>query len=252
MVGGDVMLRVEDVAREFGGVRAVDGVSLTIRPGTVHSVIGPNAAGKSTLFNLISGELAPTRGRIVLEGRDITGLAPHRVARAGIGRCFQRNYTFPKLAVSENVWAAAFAHAPLGWRSLLRPIDGLPVVGSRVEKVLDEVGLSHKTNAPAATLSHGQHRMLEVAMALAGQPRLLLLDEPTQGLSPAATQQMVSLLQRLAAQYTILLIEHKMDVVMSISHRVSVMHLGQVIAEGTPNEIREDDAARRAYLGMRA
>lgn len=251
MVGEGVMLRLEDVHREFGGVRAVDGVSLEVRSGTVHSIIGPNAAGKSTLFNLISGEIAPTRGRILLDGRDITGLAPHRVARSGIGRCFQRNFTFPKLAVSENVWAAAFAHAPLDWRSLVRPMDRAPAVRARVHEVLAEVGLAHKIDAPAATLSHGQHRMLEVAMALAGRPRLLLLDEPTQGLAPAATLQMVNLLQRLAVEYTILLIEHKMDVVMSISHRVSVMHLGCVIAEGSPDEVRGNDAVRRAYLGMR-
>jgi len=245
------ILRTDDLVCDFGSLRAVDHVSLAVAPGGVHCVIGPNAAGKSTLFNLISGEVPATAGRVVFEGRDVTGLPPHRLPHVGIARCFQRNTLFPRFTVFENVWVAAFARAGARAPAFVRRVGEFGGLGERVRGIIAEVGLEAKTEARAETLSHGQQRLLEIALGLAGAPKLLLLDEPTQGLSPEATRRMTQLVRRLAGRYTILLIEHKMDVVMSISDWITVMSFGQVIAAGAPEEIRRDPAVRRAYLGAR-
>lgn len=248
-MSGDWLLRTEGLTCDFGRLRAVDGVSLSVAPGAVHALIGPNAAGKSTFFNLISGEIPPTAGRVYFHGRDITGLASHRIPHLGIARCFQRNTLFDKLTVFENVWVAAFSRSaprPLGF---LKRVSDFRETCDRAREIIAEVGLEPKAGERAETLSHGQQRALEVAIALAGAPTILLLDEPTQGLAPDATQRMTQIIRRLAGRYTILLIEHKMHVVMSISQRVSVMHFGQIIAEGGPDEIRRNEAVRKAYLG---
>jgi branched-chain amino acid transport system ATP-binding protein len=245
------LFHTEALTRDFGGLRAVDGVSLTVHAGTVHSLIGPNAAGKTTFFNLVAGEIPPTSGRVYFQGREMTGLPAHRVAHVGIARCFQRSTLFPKLSVFDNVWAAAFSRSRPGRLSFLRHRTAFPEIAERVRSTVAEVGLEAKLHEPAETLSHGQQRALEAAVALGGSPTLLLLDEPTQGLAPEATQQMTELIRRLAGRYTILLIEHKMHVVMSISDRVSVMHFGQIIAEGAPDDIRRNETVQRAYLGLR-
>ena len=250
-MSGDGILRTDGLTRDFGALRAVDEVSLTVAAGAIHSVIGPNAAGKSTFFSMIAGEIRPTAGRVYFQGQDITALPPHRVPHLGIARCFQRSSLFPKLSVFENVWLAAFARSAPGALDYLRRVGDLGETGERARRIVAEVGLEAKLLARAETLSHGQQRMLEVAIGLAGAPSLLLLDEPTQGLAPEATRSMTALIQRLAGRYTILLIEHKMDIVMSISQRITVMHFGQVIAEGAPDEIRRNDAVRKAYLGFR-
>ena len=248
---GDWLLRTERLTCDFGGLRAVDGVSLSVASGTVHSLIGPNAAGKTTFFNLVSGEIAPTDGCVYFKGQDITGLPSHRVPHVGIARCFQRTNIFPKLTVFENVWVAAFSRSTPGALGFLRRVRDFGGIGDRVREIVAQVGLEEKLSERAETLSHGQQRALEVAIALAGSPTLLLLDEPTQGLAPEATVRMTQLIQRLAGQYTILLIEHKMHVVMSISEQISVMHFGQIIAEGGPDEIRQNEAVHKAYLGGR-
>ena len=245
------LLRIEGLTCDFGGLRAVDSVFLTVAHGTVHSLIGPNAAGKTTLFNLISGEIPPTAGRMYFNDRDITGLPSHRIPHVGIARCFQRNNTFPKLTVFENVWVAAFSRSTPGALGFLRRVSDFGAICEKAREIIAQVGLEQKSAEPAETLSHGQQRALEVAVALAGAPTLLLLDEPTQGLAPEATRRMTQLIQRLAGRYTILLIEHKMHVVMSISERISVMHFGQIIAEGGPDEIRQNPAVQKAYLGVR-
>lgn len=246
------LLRTEGLTCDFGGLRAVDHVSLAVEPGGVHSLIGPNAAGKTTFFNLVSGELKPTAGRVSFQGQDITGLPPHRIPHVGIARCFQRSSLFPKLSVLQNVWVAAFCRArPGGGVTFLRRVSDFPELGGQARRLVADVGLEPKLDAPAETLSHGQQRALEVAIALAGNPTFLMLDEPTQGLAPEATQRMTELIRRLAERYAILLIEHKMHVVMSISRRISVMHFGRIIAEGTPDEIRGSEAVQRAYLGAR-
>ncbi len=245
------LLRVEGLSRDFGGLRAVDSVSMTVERGTVHALIGPNAAGKTTLFNLLSGEIPPTAGHVWFEGREVTGLPSHRIPHLGIARCFQRNNLFPKLSVLENVWVAGFSRSRPSPLAFLKRVADFAGIRDRAHAIIADVGLDAKAGAPAETLSHGQQRALEVAIALAGQPVFLLLDEPTQGLAPEATARMTQLIQRLARRYTILLIEHKMHVVMSISDRISVMHFGRIIAEGRPDDIRRNADVQRAYLGVR-
>jgi branched-chain amino acid transport system ATP-binding protein len=250
-MSGQALLRTERLTCDFGALRAVNGVSLSVAAGTLHSVIGPNGSGKTTLFNLISGELRPTAGRVHFEGRDVTGLPSHRLPHLGLARCFQRTNVFPRLSVYDNVWVAAFSRRTPDALGFLRRASAFADVDTDVRRILDEVGLAHKRGARAETLSHGQQRALEVGVTLASSPRLVLLDEPTQGLAPEATQQMTRLVQSLAGRYTILLIEHKMRIVMSISHRISVMAFGELIAEGTPDEVRENRLVQRAYLGAR-
>jgi len=250
-VSDGALLRTERLTCDFGALRAVNRVSLDVRAGTLHSVIGPNGSGKTTLFNLMCGEIVPTDGRVYFEGRDVTGLPSHRLTHLGLARSFQRTNVFGKLTAYENVWAAAFARRTPGALGFLRRASEFSEVDEEARRILGEVGLAHKLTARAETLSHGQQRALEVGVTLASSPRLLLLDEPTQGLAPEATQQMTRLVQSLVGRYTILLIEHKMRIVMSISDRISVMAFGELIAEGTPDEVRENRDVQRAYLGVR-
>jgi branched-chain amino acid transport system ATP-binding protein len=241
-------LRAEDVTKVFGALAAVNRVTLAVETGTLHSVIGPNGAGKTTLFNLLTGQVQPTSGRILFDGRDITGTPPHGIAHLGIARSFQRTNVFPALTVLDNVWVAAFARG--SWKGLAwRRADHDPGLAERARRALSEVGLEAKAQWPAREISHGEQRQLELAIALAATPRLLLLDEPAAGLAPEETRRMVELIRRLKGRYTIVLIEHKMDVIMTISDRISVMHFGAIIAEGTPAEIQRNVDVRRAYLG---
>ena len=242
------LLRTEGLTKAFGALQAVAGVDLAVEAGALHSVIGPNGAGKTTLFNLITGELTPLAGRILLADQDITGRPPHAMPGLGIARSYQRNNLFPNLTVAQNVWTAAFARARHGlrlWRSAATFAD----VAGTVTGALAEVGLAGLAGRKARELSHGDQRLLEVALALASRPRLLLLDEPTSGLSPEETRRMMGFVRTLRQRYTILLIEHKMDLVMAVSDRVTVMHFGRVLAEGHPAEIQRNPEVRRAYLG---
>jgi branched-chain amino acid transport system ATP-binding protein len=243
-----VLLRTEGLTRAFGALRAVDGVDLAVEAGALHAVIGPNGAGKTTLFNLVTGEVPPSAGRIMLDGRDITGRPPHAMPRLGIARSFQRNNLFPSLTVAQNVWTAAFARLRPGFHCW-RPVAAFPDVREAVAAALGEVGLGSRAGQRARELSHGDRRLLEVAIALAIAPKLLLMDEPTSGLSPEETRRMMELIRALRGRYTILLIEHKMDLVMSVSDRITVMHFGSVLAEGVPAEIQANPEVRRAYLG---
>ena len=243
------LLETKDLRKSFGALDAVDGVSLAIEPGALHSIIGPNGAGKTTLFNLLTGTMAPTSGRIVFDGRDITGTPAHRVAHLGLARSFQRTNVFPAFSLFDNVWIAAFACAP-SWRGLAwRRSDRYPEVEARARAALADVGLADQAAKPVREVSHGEQRQLELAIALAAAPRVLLLDEPAAGLSPEETQRLVALVRALKGRYTIVLIEHKIDIIMSVSDRISVMHLGRLIAEGPPSEIQRDPEVRRAYLG---
>ena len=245
------LLECHALSKNFDAVAAVVDVNLEVTEGSVHSIIGPNGAGKTTFFNLISGEVPPTAGRVYFKGQDITGLPSHRIPHLGIARCFQRTNIFPKLTVFENVWVAMFSLSNSGALDLIKRVSDFGEIGDKTREIISELGLEEKLTERAETLSHGQQRALEVAIALAGAPTLILLDEPTQGLAPEATQQMTQLIQRLAGRYTILLIEHKMHVVMAISHWISVMHFGQIIAEGGPDKIRQNEAVQKAYLGGR-
>lgn len=243
------ILECRGVSKNFGGVQAVANVYLQVQEGHIHSIIGPNGAGKSTFFNLIAGALPLSAGTVHFRGRDITHAAPHDLPHMGISRCFQLTNVFPKLSVFENVWAALFARRNGGPMDFLKRYAHFREINAKTEEIIEEVGLAHKLNDPAETLSHGQSRMLEVAITLAGLPTLMLLDEPTQGLAPEASHEMTDLIKRLAGRYTILLIEHKMHIVMEISDVISVLNLGQIIAEGTPDEIQRNKLVQDAYLG---
>jgi branched-chain amino acid transport system ATP-binding protein len=247
------LLELIGVRRHFGAVAAVAGVDLRVDEGVLHTIIGPNGAGKTTLFNCITGELEPSAGRIVFDGRDITGAPPHRLPALGIARSFQRTSVFSSLTVAQNVWTAIYGTgAGRGWGAALGAADGDPALRDMIGEALAQVGLERRADQPAEELSHGDQRLLDFAIALGSRPRLLLLDEPTAGLSRGDTQLMITLIERLKRRYTIVLIEHKMDVVMRVSDRISVMNFGSVLAEGAPEEIRADPIVREAYLGKRS
>ena len=241
-------LEVQGLAKRFGGLRAVDGVNLSVQTGSVHAVIGPNGAGKSTLFGLISGQLKPDAGKVLFEGRDVTGAAPHVLAHAGIGRAFQTTSIFPGLTAVENVRLAIMGirgdtRKPYGFASRLHR--------ERVGEVLASVGLADHAGARASELSHGDQRALELAVSLALGARLLLLDEPTAGMSPYETRRTLQLLRHLTAErgITLLLTEHDMEVVFGIAEKVTVMAEGRVLTEGSPEEVRGHPEVVRVYLG---
>jgi branched-chain amino acid transport system ATP-binding protein len=249
VLGMAAILQTRDLSKSFGALAAVQDVSLAIEAGSLHSIIGPNGAGKTTLFNLLTGTFPPTSGRILLDRQDVTGTPAHRIAHLGLSRSFQRTNVFPAFSLLQNVWIAAFATGR-SWKGLLfRSTDRYPEANERARQALSDVGLEKKAHQLAREISHGEQRQLELAIALAAQPRVLLLDEPAAGLSPEETRRMVALVRSLKGRYTIVLIEHKMDIIMSVSDRISVMHFGRLIAEGAPAEIQRNPEVRRAYLG---
>jgi branched-chain amino acid transport system ATP-binding protein len=231
----------------FGGLRAVDNVSFSIARNRITTVIGPNGAGKSTLFNLISGALRPRNGQVLIEGVDHTAQPPYRMQAAGLARSFQITNLFFELSVAENVRLAAQILEPLtmAWR----PVRASRVAQARVDELLKRFGLADKARHTAGELSHGEQRRLEVAVALACKPKVLLLDEPTQGMSHVDTQDTAALIKSLASDVTVLLIEHDIGLVMSLSDHVIVMHQGQVLAEGSPSDVRSNPAVQTAYFG---
>jgi branched-chain amino acid transport system ATP-binding protein len=241
-------LSLMEVSKSFGGLRAVDGVSLQVRAGERRALIGPNGAGKTTLFSLISGELPLTAGRILLFGRDVTRLPPHRRAALGLARTYQITNLFPRLTALENCLLAGQALSPIKFH-LHRPVHRYPGIFERARAALEAVGLGGKEEATVRDLSHGEQRQLEIALALAGRPRLLLLDEPTAGLSPAESHLVTALLKGLDAAITILIIEHDMDVAFELTDRITVLHYGKVIADGLATEVRADPVVQKIYLG---
>ena len=243
------LLETKSLTKSFGALTAVNGVSLAVEAGSLHSIIGPNGAGKTTLFNLLTGTFPPTSGQILFDQKDITGTPASRVAHLGLARSYQRTTVFPAFSLFDNVWVAAFATGK-SWKGLLhRKTSDYAEVAGRARQALQDVGLDQKSTQLARELSHGEQRQLELAIALAAAPRVLLLDEPAAGLSPEETRRMVALVRALKGRYTMVLIEHKMDIIMSVSDRISVMHFGSLIAEGTPAEIQKNAEVRRAYLG---
>jgi branched-chain amino acid transport system ATP-binding protein len=243
------VLRTAQLTRHFGTLVAVNKVDFEVREGELRAVIGPNGAGKSTFFKLIAGELPPTSGRIALRGRDITGLPQHAASRLGIAKSFQITTIFPGLTVFENVRVAVQCR-----RSVLNMwarAGRLPGVVERTREILAAVGLEDRADDLAANIGHGLQRHLEIGIALACEPQLLLLDEPTAGMSPEETERTIALIRRIGRGRTVVLVEHKMKVVMDIADRITVLHQGAVLAEGSPDEIRADTVVQQVYLGAR-
>jgi branched-chain amino acid transport system ATP-binding protein len=243
------LLAATGLTRRFGGLVAVDQVALSLRAGTIHAVIGPNGAGKSTLANLLSGELKPSAGTILLRGEDITGQPADRIARRGLARTFQHTHVFAAFTAFENCRLAAQAHAT-GLPSCIRSADSYAAWNATASDALASAGLSSRAAVRAEQLSHGERRALDIAMALATRPSVLLLDEPLAGMGTEEAASIVALLGRLAADHAILLIEHDMDAVFALAHQLTVMANGRVIATGTPQAIRANADVQKVYLGV--
>ncbi len=249
------ILKARSLRKEFGGLLAVNNVTVQIHANTLHSIIGPNGAGKTTLFNLLSGTLKPTSGHVFFKGRDITHLPSYRIAHLGIGRSFQITNIFPNLSVLENIRLAAQALGQDNFKLFSR-VDQLRQYQTRALEVIAQVGLQGREGMLARTLPHGDKRKLELGIMLAGDPEVLLLDEPTAGMSSEQVPALLEIIRNImaggsqsGAGKTIVLVEHRMDMVMSISNFITVMHQGQVLAEGTPQEIASNEMVQSAYLG---
>jgi len=244
------ILELRDLSIRFGALRAVDGMGFTVERGTIVSVIGPNGAGKSTLFNLVSGAIRPAAGRVVMDGTDVTGASPMRMLRAGLARSFQITNLFMELSVAENLRLAAQMLEP-AHRQLL-PLRRSRRALAKVDELIDRFELAGTAAERVGNLSHGEQRRLEIAVALASEPKLLLLDEPTQGMSHGDTDETAAMIRGLAGELTVLLVEHDIGLVMGLSDKIVVMQQGTKLAEGTPEEVRRDPAVQAAYLGTGA
>src|SRR5262245_14124989 len=244
---GEPTLRTEGLTKRFGGLIAINNLSLSLAARRLHAIIGPNGAGKTTLFNLISGLLQPSQGRVFFHGNDITGLKPHQISRLGIKRTLQIKSVFPQLTVAENLWLTGYAG-----RGFLHPFRAAASdrdANEKVERTLAQIGLSALAKRQAGTLSYGDVALLEIGMALIAEPRLLLLDEPTCGMSPAETERAVENIRALAKTIDVIIIEHDMEVVFEIAADITVMAQGAILASGSPKEIAADERVREAYLG---
>jgi branched-chain amino acid transport system ATP-binding protein len=242
------LLSLDRISKNFVGVQALRDVSLSIEPGERRAIIGPNGAGKTTLFNIISGELPPTSGAVTLAGREVTNQTPERMFRLGLARTFQKNSLFLDLTTQENVRLAVQAHLKQG-HHWFRPWWSFDEVNQRTRHVLERAGLWSRRQDAAKNLSYGEQRQLEMAIALAGEPTLLLLDEPTAGMSVAETASSVATIGALPRDLTLLIIEHDMDTVFAVADRITVLDHGQVIADGDPEDVRHDPQVRAVYLG---
>ncbi len=246
--GGDVLLRGRDITRRWGGLVAVNKVSLELQRGQVHAVIGTNGAGKSTLINILSGEIPPSEGQVELLGQDVTAWSQPRRAQAGLGRSYQRTTVYPSFTVLENCRLAAQARTPKPWH-WWQDASRCETSVAAARAAAASAGLSDWLDRSAGLLSHGQKRQLEIAMCLATAPQVLLLDEPLAGMGAEETDRMLQLLQTLKADHAILLVEHDMDAVFRVADRITVMVNGAVIASGTPDEVRNSAEVQAAYLG---
>jgi branched-chain amino acid transport system ATP-binding protein len=243
----EAVLRTEGLTKRFGGLAAVDNVDFNLAGSRLHAIIGPNGAGKTTLFNLVSGLLPPTGGRVFFRGQDITGLKPHQISRLGIKRTLQIKSVFPKLTVAENLWITK--RAGHGFLHPFRAAMSDRETTETVQRTLAQIGLSALAGRQAGTLSYGDVALLEIGMAVISEPRLLLLDEPTCGMSPAETERAVEKIRELAKTIDIIIIEHDMEVVFGIADDITVMAQGAILAQGSPKEIAADERVREAYLG---
>ena len=243
----EAILRTDGLTKRFGGLVAVDSVSLALEGGRVHAIIGPNGAGKTTFFNVISGMLPADGGRVFFAGEDITRLKPHQISRRGIKRTMQIKSVFPNLSVADNLWITA--KAGHGFLHPFRPASSFVEVRQKVDATLEQIGLTGVAEQIAGTLSYGNMALLEIGMALVSSPKLLLLDEPICGMSPVETEHTVAKIRELSKQVDIIIIEHDMEVVFGLADDITVMAQGAVLARGTPQEIGADERVREAYLG---
>ncbi len=246
----NVILETQKIRKEFGALVAVANVSIKVRTNSLHSIIGPNGAGKTTFFNLLSGNIDPTSGTVIFKGRDITNLPLHRTAHLGIGRSFQITNIFPNLTALENIRLSCQALGNDNF-NFLRPSSYFKQYENRAMEVIEQVGLQESAHTVARTLAHGEKRKLELGMILAPDPEVLLLDEPTAGMAAEQVPELMKLIQQIqdVGDKTVMLVEHNMNVVMSVSDFITVMHQGQILAEGTPSEIAANEVVQSAYLG---
>ncbi|MGQ3165926.1 MAG: ABC transporter ATP-binding protein [Hydrogenophaga sp.] len=248
----ELLLSARNLTKRFGGLAAVNDVSVDLHRGRIHAVIGPNGAGKSPLTNLLSGDLPPTAGRITLNGTETAGKNPERISRLGLGRSYQKTNIFLPFTVWDNVRLAAQScerHMPWNPLRWLSSASGMAAVNQRCERAIELAGLTARAGVVAGTTSHGEQRQLEIAMTLAIEPTVLLLDEPLAGMGQAEAESMVALLLKLKTDHAMMLVEHDMDAVFTLADRLTVMVNGQVIASGTPAEVRADASVQAAYLG---
>lgn len=242
------ILETIDLRHDFGGLKVLNGVNLQVKEGERHAVIGPNGAGKTTLFNTITGTYRPSSGQILFRGDDVTGFQPNVLCRLGMGRSFQITNTFPDMTAFRNIRLAIMSRKNIRF-NFLRRVDSMKDVTEETEEMLERVGLTEERDVPASALSYGKSRALEIAMALATNPDLVLLDEFAAGMSRDETRNAVDLVRKLTENKTAVIIEHDMDVVFSISDRITVLHYGAILATGTPEEIRTNQDVKKAYLG---
>ncbi len=243
------LLETLDLSKSFGALQAVTKVSLKVAKGTIHSIIGPNGAGKTTLFNLLTGFLVPTSGRIAFQGKDITHLPAHKISRLGVSRSFQITSIFPDLSVTENVRIAIQSRTNMSYR-FLKALSQKDDLEERSREVLRKIGLQDKEHLAARSLSHGEKRILDIGIGLSTNPQLLLLDEPASGLVGDEIVRVTNLIKEISSYVTVVLVEHNIDVVLSISDRISVLYYGEVIAEGSPQEVRSNANVQEVYLGV--
>jgi len=242
------MLRVNDLYKSFGKTQIIRGVNLHVPKGQRHAIIGPNGAGKTTLFHLLSGNHRPDKGKIIFNGHDITGMPPHKINRLGLARSFQITNVFPGLSVLENIRAAILSKHKIQF-NFIKNVEKMDMVNMECLRVLEQIGLGERKDALAGELSYGEQRALEIGLALASDPLLILLDEPTAGMSMDETKEAVKLIDNITIGKTLLIIEHDMEVVFRLADIITVIHYGEVIASGPPEKIKTDEKVRQAYLG---
>jgi branched-chain amino acid transport system ATP-binding protein len=242
------ILETQGLYHDFKGLEVLFDVSLQVKQGERHAVIGPNGAGKTTLFNVITGTYRPSRGKVVFKGKEVTGFQPDEMARMGMGRSFQITSTFNRLTAFQNIRLAILSKRGIRF-NFFRRVDKMQEITAETDEVLKRINLYQERDFPAGVLSYGKHRALEISLALAEDPDLIMLDEPTAGMSRDETHNAVELVRRLTEGKTVVIIEHDMDVVFSLADRITVLHYGQILATGPPAEIRENQAVKDAYLG---
>jgi len=242
------ILETKGIYHDFSGLKVLFDVNLEVEEGERHAIIGPNGAGKTTLFNVITGTYVPSKGQTFFKGNEITGFKPHQLARIGVGRSFQITSTFSKLTAFQNIRMGILSKKGIRF-NLFRKVDKMQAITEETDELLRRINLHAERDVPADLLSYGKHRSLEVSMAMATNPELVMLDEPTAGMSRDETHHAVELIRRLTEGKTMVIIEHDMDVVFSLADRITVLHLGTILASGPPDEIRENQAVKDAYLG---